>query len=66
MEREWDPDADANEEKEEARENNDLLEGEIIKRRRFFFPCTPFYILRESSQLLSKDLLPISAEDKAP
>lgn len=36
MEREWDPDADANEEKEEARENNDLLEGEIIKRRRFF------------------------------
>lgn len=65
MEREWDPDADANEEKEEARENNDLLEGEIIKRR-IFFPCTPFYILWESSTLISKDLLPISAEDKAP
>lgn len=30
MEREWDPDADANAEKEEGRENNDLLEGAFL------------------------------------
>lgn len=36
MEREWDPDADANVEKEEGRENNDLLEGGIQNEEVFF------------------------------